>query len=624
MFAFLVPLPLLAQMEKDSLAYTMSLDDLEVIDFRSQAAGLNNTVSLHGVNSFSTTSLGDAINNTSSIYFKDYSFNGIKTIDLRGTGASRTQVFWNGMPLNSPMLGQFDFSLLPTYFLGQVRIRYGSESIQDGGGGLGGSIHMQNPLDFDQNKVGISLGLGSFGQRMAAGFAQFKSGNLRSETRLYYNVAQNDFPFTNEFKKDNPQERRNHNESEQKAIQQLLEYAMNKNHSVGFKFFATALDRNIPSSSAVNREGAHQVDEMILGQLNWKWLIGSRAYFKVRSGYQEQINTYTSTAVDLAENVWKSWNNHIVSGYSPNEWLDFTASMQADRISASSFGAGQIDQWWTTGWFQSRFQVSKSIELIAGVRTYTQGDQYSPPIAYGAAHLFLPERLGKISIQVAQIYRFPTLNDRYWDPGGNPELRPERGESIDVSYANTRKLGMYKIGLELKGYYGVIHDWILWYPDESGAFWIAQNLRKVNNRGLEAALLFKRKIRSFMILSIAPSYAFTQAIELPENEKSIFPEGDQLRLVPMHQARLPIRFEWKLFETFVNYGYTGMRTIGTGSSSILDPFHRLDAGVVYHSKNERYELGTSFYNLLDQQYQTIPGQPLPGFHFQIQLNIFFL
>ena len=47
----------------------------------------------------------------SSIFVKTYGQGSTATVSFRGTAASHTQVQWNGVNINNPMLGQVDFWL---------------------------------------------------------------------------------------------------------------------------------------------------------------------------------------------------------------------------------------------------------------------------------------------------------------------------------------------------------------------------------------------------------------------------------------------------------------------------------------------------------------------------------
>jgi len=63
-----------------------------------------------------TSSLSDMISQNTNIYIKDYGRGAMATASFRGTAPSHTQVTWNGISLNSPMLGMVDFSVIPVLF----------------------------------------------------------------------------------------------------------------------------------------------------------------------------------------------------------------------------------------------------------------------------------------------------------------------------------------------------------------------------------------------------------------------------------------------------------------------------------------------------------------------------
>ena len=55
-------------------------------------------------------SLAEVLAQNTPIFIKSYGRGAVATASFRGTSPSHTQVLWNGMKLNSPMLGMVDFS----------------------------------------------------------------------------------------------------------------------------------------------------------------------------------------------------------------------------------------------------------------------------------------------------------------------------------------------------------------------------------------------------------------------------------------------------------------------------------------------------------------------------------
>ena len=110
-----------------------------------------------------TSSLADALTTGTTIFIKSYGRATLATASFRGTAPSHTQVTWNGMKINSPMLGQVDFSLIPSYFIDEAAVFHGASSVGITGGGLGGAVTLKTSPPAEE---GLSLryvqGVGSF------------------------------------------------------------------------------------------------------------------------------------------------------------------------------------------------------------------------------------------------------------------------------------------------------------------------------------------------------------------------------------------------------------------------------------------------------------------------------
>ena len=70
-------------------------------------------------------SMADVLTFNSSIFVKSYGRATLSTVAFRGTSASHTQVTWNGMRINNPMLGMTDFSTIPAYFIDKASLLHG-------------------------------------------------------------------------------------------------------------------------------------------------------------------------------------------------------------------------------------------------------------------------------------------------------------------------------------------------------------------------------------------------------------------------------------------------------------------------------------------------------------------
>ena len=87
-------------------------------------------------------SMADILTFNSSVFVKSYGRATLSTVAFRGTSPSHTQVTWNGMRINNPMLGMTDFSTIPSYFIDNASLLHGTSSVNETGGGLGGLVKL--------------------------------------------------------------------------------------------------------------------------------------------------------------------------------------------------------------------------------------------------------------------------------------------------------------------------------------------------------------------------------------------------------------------------------------------------------------------------------------------------
>ncbi|MDE5686575.1 MAG: Plug domain-containing protein, partial [Paramuribaculum sp.] len=74
-------------------------------------------------------SMADVLAYNSSVFVKSYGRATLSTVAFRGTSASHTQVSWNGMRINNPMLGMTDCSTIPSFFVDRASLLHGSSSV---------------------------------------------------------------------------------------------------------------------------------------------------------------------------------------------------------------------------------------------------------------------------------------------------------------------------------------------------------------------------------------------------------------------------------------------------------------------------------------------------------------
>ncbi|MEO1253359.1 MAG: TonB-dependent receptor plug domain-containing protein, partial [Bacteroidota bacterium] len=143
----------------------------------------------------SSGSLLDIGDNT-TIHFKNYGNQQLSTIAFRGTSANHTNVIWNGLQVNSPTLGQTDFSVWPYFLTDQITIQYGGGSSLFGSGAIGGSVIIDNSVMRKDSLLTLYNAYGSFGQYDGGLKFQYEiSDRLTIESKGFLSKIENNFPL---------------------------------------------------------------------------------------------------------------------------------------------------------------------------------------------------------------------------------------------------------------------------------------------------------------------------------------------------------------------------------------------------------------------------------------------
>ncbi|MDE7126172.1 MAG: Plug domain-containing protein, partial [Muribaculaceae bacterium] len=141
-------------------------------------------------------SMADVLAYNTSVFVKSYGRATLATVAFRGTSPSHTQVTWNGMRINNPMLGMTDFSSIPSYFIDRASLLHGTSSVNETGGGLGGLVSLSTAPDVEDGfGAQYVQGIGSFSTFDE--FARFTYGNDKwaISTRAVYSSSPNEFKY---------------------------------------------------------------------------------------------------------------------------------------------------------------------------------------------------------------------------------------------------------------------------------------------------------------------------------------------------------------------------------------------------------------------------------------------
>ena len=197
--------------------------------------------------------------------------------------------------------------------------------------------------------------------------------------------------------------------------------------------------------------------------------------------------------------------------------------------------------------------------------------------------------------------------------GGNENLNPETGWSIEQSLAYRKKQKQYSFGVFTEGYYSIIDDWIQWV--QSQPFWEVRNVKKVNAKGVELGVDFNTHFKKINV-KLESKYALTQTTTVESgiaNDPSI---GKQSIYVPLHKNLNKINLSFKGYKLSYAVNYFGRRFESYDNliAKSLDPYliQNLFLGKEWNFRKYSVLSRLSVLNINNLSYEGLGNRPMPG------------
>lgn len=239
-------------------------------------------------------------------------------------------------------------------------------------------------------------------------------------------------------------------------------------------------------------------------------------------------------------------------------------------------------------------------------------------------------RTGNITAKasVSRNYRFPTLNDLYFLPGGNPDLKSEKGWTYDCGVSfDVGKSGVYALSGSVSWFDSYIDDWILWLPTTKG-FFSPRNMKKVHAYGIEVKGNLALQLHKDWLLDLNGSFSWTPSINegdpMTPADKSV---GKQLPYVPKYSASVTGRLSWKSWSLLYKWAHYSERfTMSSNEHTLtgnLPPYYMsnvtLEKGLSFKPMDLQLKLAVN--NLFDEDYLSVLSRPMPGINFEFFISI---
>ncbi len=445
-----------------------------------------------------------------------------QAIHIRGMSGEATQVFINGVNINSPSLGLAEVGRLPLNNIANVEVVKGSGSLLYGTGAMGGtvSIFTKRP---ERDVIDLCIeGGGGTNSTYHLGFAN----GLYFYNDLGYYLTGN-YDKTDGF--------RSNSDLDHKDIS--LNLVLDKGDKIELSLYGQYLDRdfgrpgvkppegtetffigNVPvydseSASLLDRGGDKDgllvmtakskpydmLDITVLGNI-----ISTENY-----NYMRYVNSFSSP---ITLPGVESWTTNDVSEIEGNvdiifsdrgdlllglEYINYdweNESVDLDGNGARLEHSRKIfaENLHSTGLYgELHYQLYSPLRILAGLR-YEDNSGFGNETLPRFGFVLTPKASTAIKLSSGKHFSAPTPNDLYWpDDGfsrGNPDLLPETGWQTDVSLEQSMADDRFFFSASYFNW--TIDDKIQWEPDSNGVY-MPNNLRTFEGNGFEAGAKFK-------------------------------------------------------------------------------------------------------------------------------------
>lgn len=607
-------------------------------------------------------SMADILSKHSTAFVKSYGRATESLVEFRGTSPSHTQVTWNGMRINSPMLGTLDFSTIPAYFIDETNLYHGASSINLIGGGLGGAVEMVN-LPVEKKGWGMQFvqGIGSFDTYDDFLRLTYKNQRFTSSTRVVYSTSDNDYKYTNHDKKTDvydqdgnwvtsyhPEERNKSGYFDDFHVLQELYYDAGKGHQLGASVWWTHSKRGLPFLSVDYKDDSdfknEQRNNTLRTVLSWnrmkdkmKWAMKAGfayadigyEYFTARQEMKTSITSsrsYSNMAFLSAHADWMLSSQLMMMGGVDVYGTHVNSHDRSPFHIGKNFDKGRPEYHADV---QVRWRPVEPFSLAAVVREEVYKDDWVAPIPALFADVILWKPWNVVvKASVARNYRYPTMDDLYFQPGGNPDLQPEKGFTYDMGVEFAVKKQRWTLKGNVTAYDSHIKDWILWTPNTKG-FWEPSNVKKVHNYGLECSAEGSFLLMKDLKVSLAGNFAWTPSKNVGEqvndNDASY---GKQLCYVPKTSANINARIQWRTWTLAYQWSHYSERYTTTSNdvnyiTGCLKPYYMTDVSLekTFHWSSMQCAVKGVCNNLFSTEYVTVLSRPMPRRNYEIYLTI---
>ncbi len=651
-FLWTIALIVVAQERRDSIDVSHRLDTVEVRASRAPREVVS-SAPLHIIDAekmkvTGVTDIASAVRRLPGITLRDYGgAGGLKTVSVRGFGASHTGVLYDGLPLNDVRSGQIDLSRYSLDNVASLAMTVGDNDdifIPARSAASAATLAI-NTLASEADTLALTgqMRVGSWDYlnpflRVAAPIGE----RVRTSVSGEYLHASNDYPFTFVNGEGTHRERRNNSRMNSGHAEANVAWHTGSRSILRAKAYYYDNSRLLPGPIIYYNNICHESlrETNAFGQVTYQTVVGGKWSLRAsgRADYSRSLyhdedgkypggelnqNYYQREAYATATGLFipdSHWAFAAAADYSYNT---MTSNLPTDNRPYRHTILQSLTARWRSGRLTAMARLLTSVYLN-GARSgeaSASARRLSPSMSLSIRPM--DEQDFYLRLSYKEIFRVPTFNEAYFDHYGSTDLKPENTRQINLGATwNMSPRGFLREATAtLDGYINRVTDMIVGIPYNMFV-WRMVNLGRVRVVGLDATLSSTIAPAHDHSLILAGNYSYQRAE--PRTDPTSTEWGKQVAYIPRHSGTVSL--SW--INPWANLAWhtTGVSARYTTNNNL--PSTRIggyaESGVAawreFSLRGRSLELRADILNLFERQYEVVARYPMPGRSWRMTLK----
>ncbi|RII00735.1 TonB-dependent receptor [candidate division NPL-UPA2 bacterium Unc8] len=529
----------------------------------------------------------------------------LTSVFLRGTNSGHTLVLVDGVKVNSPTTGMFDFAHLTVDNIERIEIVRGPQSTLYGSDAIGGVINIITKRGVGPARWEFLVEPGSFGTRRVS---LATSGSVEP---FHHSFSISNFVTDGISRAKVGVE---DDGSENTSLSARFGFPVFEDAELDFTLRHTDasvdLDALVWGVGLVDDLNYTSDRESLIFSANFNQLLTERWSHKVNTSISDESledkdpdtpwhNFKLDTRISTI-----NWQHEFAAG----ETSTFIAGIEREKQEGVSKGGDPLVENFDKSitnrgyYLQHQWNLEEKFFLITGIRiddheTFGSDTNYNIGIAY-----LLPEAPVKLRGNWGTAFKAPTLNDLFWPAtpwsAGNPDLLPEEstGYDLGIDFWGER----FHIGATY--FHNDIENLIAW-AEVRPWFWTPSNVDEARTEGIELEVSFLPAEN----MRVTANYTHTDTVVLKGVHK-----GNELARRP--QIKHSLSFNYCPVERVnlnLHFNHIGARWDDAANTERLDSYTRVDFAAS-HDWTEDFQLFLRGENIFNEDYEEARGYGTPG------------